>query len=319
MHNKLQLYFQKQLRRILGFYKFLILLKKERNTAIVINWTHIGDMCYTFSYLKEFMARNNITSCALPSTGYNSQIIKYYPISGVHIFYVKSDAYINDINIFLMTDLGRQIYKYLFKRKRIVNLMYRFYMPAIQLFKYPSLNWLDLIKYSAYQICGECKPQYPQITACNIEDIVTKNNIRKGKTIILNPYASSMNMIPAECWADIAAYIRKKGYLAVTTLSDTSQQPVLGTKGIITDLAESYFLAEFCGYVIGVRSGWMDFIISSKSRKICIYNHYNDEYVLENIWSLKAWGDNDITELSYDSKSMSAEDIVTKVIQHWGI
>jgi hypothetical protein len=121
-----------------------------------------------------------------------------------------------------------------------------------------------------------------------VQEIIKKNDLKKGKTVLIAPKAVTLENIYSPLWEKIADYYISNGYSVVTNLQHESEQPIRGTIGLALPLNELYILAEYAGNFIGFRSGLCDMIAySSCRRKYVIYPSADvrcfDKYTFENL------------------------------------
>ena len=107
-----------------------------------------------------------------------------------------------------------------------------------------------------------------------LKEIMKENELKKGKTVIISPYANTLPSLPQWVWENLADKIKKKGYCVCTNIGNPTEQAIKGTIPLRFEFSVSVPLLEMCGYFIGIRSGLCDIISSAKCKKIIIYQPY---------------------------------------------
>ena len=109
---------------------------------------------------------------------------------------------------------------------------------------------------------------------CAKEEIVSKydseNGIVKGKTIILSPYANTIDTSNMVDWEKVVEQLNDKGF-TVFTNCEKKEQVVSGSMQIFAPFSYMKQLVEYAGCFIGIRSGLCDVISSAKAKKIILY------------------------------------------------
>lgn len=120
------------------------------------------------------------------------------------------------------------------------------------------------------------------------EEFCRENNIVKGKSVILAPYAKSILQVSVVFWESLAAGLKKNGYHVYTNCNGTSELPVAGTKKIFFPLEIANSVAEYAGCFIGLRSGLCDLICCADCMKIIIYPKWvNDNMSIKQFYTFQ--------------------------------
>ncbi|MCL2698894.1 MAG: hypothetical protein FWE68_01130 [Defluviitaleaceae bacterium] len=137
---------------------------------------------------------------------------------------------------------------------------------------YKGLNYQDYYKYWVFGLDEAAAPDVPA-AECNegyIRELFRENNLQKGKTVILSPYANSMPGIPSELFEKLAERLKSKGY-SVATNAAGDEKPVPGTVSLGFPVKELIPVAEYAGAFAGLRSGLFDVLISASCKKVILY------------------------------------------------
>ncbi len=95
-------------------------------------------------------------------------------------------------------------------------------------------------------------------------------NLPENRTVILAPYAKSIKPIDFNWWIKIRDILLKSGFQPVTNVG-INEKPIEGTQGITIPFEEIIPFSELAGWVIGLRSGLMDILSSSKCKLTVLY------------------------------------------------
>ena len=96
--------------------------------------------------------------------------------------------------------------------------------------------------------------------------------IERGKTVIIAPFAYSVNSLPVWFWNKIANELVERGYKVFANISPTNEvNSFENMKSLFCTFQESVPLLDYAGYFIGLRSGFCDIISSSTCKKIILY------------------------------------------------
>lgn len=133
-------------------------------------------------------------------------------------------------------------------------------------------NMLKFYKHKGLNLMGRVNLQLPNLE-CREEDIAgifEHMKLKKGKTVLLSPFATCADEISERFWAGLAKLLAGKGYSVCTNCSK-QEEAVKGTKSIFLPYSQIIAFLDMAGVFIGIRSGLADIISSSKCKKIIIY------------------------------------------------
>jgi len=92
----------------------------------------------------------------------------------------------------------------------------------------------------------------------------------KEKTIIINPYSYTIKDELTSFWNNLVHELKKLKFEVITYVIG-DQKPISGTAGLSSTLNEIIPIAEFCGTVISIRSGFNDLLQFAQCRLVNIY------------------------------------------------
>lgn len=227
----------------------------------------LGDIYLVGLYLKQYFQNHNINEYAVVVTGKNCKTVAdMFGIKNIEI--LSSDEADSLLCIYRMTG----------KEKLKIKLMHPYYPYTNEILMnfrkmYELFNFEFLFKQYVLGLDESAKPCYPAIDLKEdfIQDFFEKNNLKKGKTVILSPYANTVISIPDQIWIAIAEKLSQKGYCVCTSCAGEKEEPVLGTKAVNFPVDAACHIAEAAGYFIGLRSGLCDIIMKADCRKVILY------------------------------------------------
>ena len=270
------------------------LLLKNRKTVYLIPHIGMGDYCIVLGYLGAYKEKYNIRHVTLIIPPNRKEVAQFYPYWD-SLLVLNNPLYLGIVS-FSGIPIGSTIHR---KIRRIKNISYGIQLKGLA--RYPSVHVDDVVKKILGLPCTE-ERKGPCVPQTDILGLIEKYDLSRRNTVLLNPYTSGVSVkeIDANFYIMLTETLKANGFSVVTILGSEKQAAVSGTKGMITSLAEAWYLAQWCSYVIGTRSGFFDFIRLSDCNMIGIYDpsykpkmrkifslHLpgKDEHVLEFVWT----------------------------------
>lgn len=265
---------------LFGLPTTIWMLLRNRNTVYYIPHIGLGDYCIALGYLDSFKKKYDIKHITLIVPKNRLEVAQFYP-SWDSLLHLKWPLYIG-VACFGGIPVGRIIHR---KAKRIQSIYPCIYLDRWLLYDNPAICMDDMIKLILKLPGGE-ERKAPKIPETDIHNIVERYDLSKGNTILLNPYTSGVAVteIENDFYLKLIGKLRVSGFTVETILGSYEQAPLPGTCGIVTSLSEAWYLARWCGSVIGTRSGFFDFIRYSGCNTVAIYE---PTYKLRDIYTLE--------------------------------
>lgn len=291
---------------IKGWFVANRLIKQNHGKNMIFTLENVGDQCMELAYAKSYKEYNNIKHLAVITSKPEHAVFKYFEGQFDSLVKVKKSDF-DALLLFYKSDLGQIFRK---KHNEILCAYYTAFARNDLLLwnKYIRLSDLEKAIYRIPRETMPCKIK-PLDNRAWIEELINNGTIRPGKTILLNPYANSMNGVSDDFWVNLAKLLRNKGYNILTGVCG-SQKAINGTVAINFPLERTVSLVEACGWVIGLRSGFLDLCALSSTKIVVIENdtyHLTDACNLEywwpqnkNIWSLRYNDEENMLEKVYD-------------------
>ncbi len=220
----------------------------------------LGDIFFTMSYLNAFRQKNSIGKCVICVIGDAcKEVVSLFGPYRVQSFtqrnldeLIQACLYGRDRNFFIAHQ----------DRPYVVNLHRALYVKCIP---------LEIIyRCGVFGLPIGTEPEKPE----HFRQYPYLNRIRRGKAVILSPYAKSVSALPRKLWEEIVRDYKGRGYQCLTNVAG-EEKPLEGTEELRAGIAELQSAAEWAGHFIGIRSGLCDVLTYAKCEKTVLYPDYN--------------------------------------------
>lgn len=266
--------------------------KYPDETIFVRPWQGTGDIYLLGAYMDEMLEnyRTNKYVLTVPTTS----IKKTIELFGVNTIIYKSE------NAFKLLQFGRLMG---FEKLGMVSLNDNLdQRDLVKIRGYKGLDSHTLFQKLVFR-CKERKTEF-HFYQENSDEIFIRYGLPKGRTVLLSPYAVTIDEIPMERWEQIAEKLIQKGAIVCTNVGSEQEVPIKGTRGLFIPYKQIVDFIEKAGSFIGLRNGLCDIISSSHARLAVIYPkhkpHKNSFYY--RCYGLKNLGlrYENLLELEYD-------------------
>lgn len=293
---------------IFGLPTTIWLLLRDRRTVYYIPHIGLGDYCIALGYMEPFKRKYDIKHITLIVPSNRVEVAQYYPCWD-QLLILKEPLYIG-IACFGGIPFGRMIHR---RMKRIQSIYPCVHLDRWLLYNNPAISMDGMIKL-ILKLPESIERKTPEVPETDIHKIVEKYGLSKGTTILLNPYTSGVGVaeIEIDFYLKLIDRLTANGFVVETILGSAEQKPLPGTRGVIASLAEAWYLARWCGWVIGTRSGFFDFIRFSGCNIIGIYE---PTYRLREIYSLSLPNRNDHVK-EYILESGREDELIDNILSN---
>ena len=259
------------------------LIREHSDSHMVFTFENVGDPCLELAYLRRFQQEHGYKRISVLTCNPTHPLYEYFVDQFDELIYVKEKDLLA-LLMFYKSDMG-----FSFRRKNN-EITCAYYSAGIRsdVYLWNKYIRLDRIVKSIYGIPLDSKPCSIHKIDCSeyINDLIEKSVIIPSKTVILNPYATSCREVPLTFFEKIADELTNKGYKVLCSING-NQMATKNTETITYSLDKLVSIVEACGYLIGVRSGFMD-LASYANAKIISIDHDNfsisDASKLEDLW-----------------------------------
>lgn len=255
---------------IIGFFLSLIYNRKKDDIYLLV-WGHIGEAVYTSSLLPELKRQKKKNINILTYTPYD-QIVELYK-SNYNSCMVLSRRKFDCIRRYALSAICIHN-NFMGAEWRFFDAKYHvdldeFYVVG---FNY-KVGQLGLTYSTKHSLITDPVPLEDE----NVQTIIKKYNIQKGKAVILIPYAQSAKLIDFEKWEKIVIILKNKGYNVFTNVKDESEKEIENTIPIIIPLKYMITVTQYAGLAISIRCGLTDLLAVSECNIEVLYRVENKE------------------------------------------
>lgn len=155
------------------------------------------------------------------------------------------------------------------------------------------------------------------------DDIFVKNGLRKGKTVLISPYATTVESLSQPTWQRMVDTLKSKGFDVCTNVAG-KEEPIPGSIPLNIPFDQVIDFVEQAGFFIGIRSGLCDIIAFAKANKTIFYPTWTDRTSeLRNhnyrYYSFRKMGlcTDDLLEIQFaEGKETDIADVTCQFISH---
>lgn len=210
-------------------------------------YTHIGDVALALSWLWAFRCEKHISRLTVLISEKLSGLARLYS-EDIDEILVKEQKELEALSSFLEAD--RQVHY-----NNIIGYEWNFISKERQT---PVPLTLLMYKTEHLGISYAAASKHIKGLTGGYNWAVDKYKIKKGKSVILIPYARSAGMLPFDFWTAIAADLNKE-YVVYTNVAD-NEIPVHGTIPINIPLEYMIDIVNYAGHAVSVRCGVADLL-----------------------------------------------------------
>jgi hypothetical protein len=225
-----------------------------RHHLVLCPFDGLGDVYWLMSYLPAFCAANDIEHAAAVVVGRGcEQVVR---VCGAEAAGVLTHQEMDDlIRAVLLSDAAD--YTIGFTPDRSGS-------PLI--YQGESLTLFDYYRSVVYGLDASATPALPG----HLDEFENADDIARGGSVIIAPYAKSVVAPPLRFWEDIVAEHAAAGRTVYTNVAG-GEQPLAGTLPLRVPLGQMVAAVEHAGTFIGLRSGLCDVVHTARARKIVVY------------------------------------------------
>lgn len=240
----------------------------------------IGDFYLLALYLEDYLKKEGIRNYVLAgdSKGF-TKIADLFGIRAENIVLLGEDE----------TDCLIQAYVFGGAKRYRMHLLTIWQKLSFNscLVKYrDGFSFMDTVCSFTYGLPGDAEPFAPLFDELDGEIVAMceKMGMVRGRTVVLSPYAYSLQSLPLHFWQRLADRLAGEGYVVCVNVDAKKEKCVLeNVIPVSFTFKQSRAVLEYAGYLVGIRSGFMDITSGAKCRKFVLYPQYIKEQVV-NQW-----------------------------------
>ena len=270
--------------------------KKGHNEVLVIMPQLIGDVCYAMAYMRAFVEKNNKEGkiVRLLLNEKRKDLIYLYNYQYDVVWLKNKSQGLNRLQWILQRPFCIK-----FARENGIYSTVPFFFVKIN--GKVKRDGLDILRNDLLGLPGMPTIDFPNVPVIPISSIPNFDN-EKNRIVIINPYSNSVRGFDLSVFEKIAENLKRRGYYVFTNVI-TGQQPIVGTAALNCSINELYNICKQIPLFVSVRSGIVDFCISSDVNLFIL--HFNKNKMLLHdfykVCQLSAWGKMNATEYFYDN------------------
>lgn len=229
----------------------------------------IGDTIFALGFLKEYLNENNIANCCIVGCHQKERIYQWY--RNDYDNYIQVPHWVlRKIYEASKTDLGAELF---LKNKNsfFLAMPQGYYRGGDQqYYMLDKFTQIDAYKCCLYRLQSSSNIKRPEFRCDDISRIIEEYKLLEGRTVILTPGANTLKE-KIDIFDELARKFLEIGYMVLTNITNKNDKVVKNTQGVMIPLDCICRVAEFCGMVIGMRSGLFDVLMFSNAKIIALY------------------------------------------------
>lgn len=249
--------------------------------TVLLAFGAIGDICYCLYALKAVKELHGKKILVI-TNGKNAPVVSAFKGVNKTVVLREEESKIfseaaqdEEFSFFKVTDVSKSV----FNCGALKESEYRKFIKA----EGETINLNEIIRRSFERKGVAFKPTLPSVNA----DITRFSGLDFKNTVIINPYSNSMKIGSASLFQDMADELRGRNFTVFTNVTG-EQQPLINTHALKCSTTELYMLSQKVKSFISIRSGIVDFCISSGGNFKIYYTDMWDG-LFKKAYCLKGW------------------------------
>lgn len=246
---------------------------RNRNTEYVVVCDHIGDFIITLGYISAFQKAKKTDDITIVSTKKFGFFLTSFNV-GYQFINVNRNFLYSIVNIG-RTNWGQRVLDNL-TNVTIINPVNNFTANTFDyIARFPNMTLKDCIKYGALRLSESAEFILPKFSPPPKKRKDYSFLLKKNNTVVLAPYASILDTSEAEItfFESLASRLKSQGYHVLTNISSDKHAPLKGTAPLRCRLEELPAIVESAGYIVGLRSGVLDYLAYCNCTMVALYPH----------------------------------------------
>lgn len=209
-----------------------------------------------------------------------------------------------------------------FKKGSLINLHHFYYMKGIRrLMGYEGVTLFDIFKL-LLDVPLTSQPEAPVFARTEdkitfVETLFKNANLRKGRTILLAPEATTIEEININFWKELIERLQKLDYDLALSAYKKEYTHTLSIPVVNFSFKYAIAAVDYAGYFVSMRSGFCDIVSASVSPKIILYpkmHWFGGELIKAATLKQLSPENNDVLfELEYSNEETQA--VVNRIVE----
>ena len=237
----------------------------------------LGDVYWAMSFLSAYSEKNHIGKTAIIVIGNACrQVAELFGAT--------------DITVLENKEMDELVQAVIYTREGNSIIAHHDRPYTDNIIKWLDKHFLSFIDYYRCAVYGLAKDT-PPIQPHKFENYKNQEQMPKGKSVILSPYAKSVIVMASGFWEKIADDYLAKGFSVYTNVVD-EELPINRTLPLNISISQMLSAVEYAGTFIGIRSGLCDVLNTANCRKIvafpdCFYS--TTPHKVADFFALPGW------------------------------
>ena len=245
-----------------GFFGCLGLLIKNRRTHYVLSTYGVGDALMACAYLKAYKNAYNIPHVTLVGKKSKEDIFRMYQGEYDDLMILSDKKMIRLTNAFLFDFAYHFFYKWRFRiTPAVINCHIKNFdmLNKNDNYFYETATMEGLYKSLLFMLPENVSATAPDTSGLpDIQEIAAALGAKPGKSVLLLPYANSVQMIDMDFLEGLAERLASEGYACFTNSSTPKESALPGTAKVSFGIAETTAFIRYCGNMVSLRNGMCD-------------------------------------------------------------
>jgi hypothetical protein len=230
----------------------------------VLSTFGIGDAIIACAYLRAYKKTYNIPHITLVGKKSMSDIFMLYEKEYDELLLLEDKKIVQMTDAFLFDFAYYWFYRWKFQITPAVIVCH---IKNFNILNYKnnaffdSSRMYDLYKSVLYMLPQDASMVLPDVRLLpDIRDKTDGQDVIEDRSVILLPFANSVQKIDIEFWNALAARLTDDGYVCFTNTNRPGDKPIIGTKAISFGIAQTAAFIQYCGRAVSLRNGMCDLI-----------------------------------------------------------
>jgi hypothetical protein len=261
---------------VAGFFRCVGLLVRNRKTHYVLSTFGIGDAIMACAYLRAYKEAYKIPHVTLVGKKSMSDIFMLYKNEYDELLLLEDKKIVQLTDAFLFDFAYYWFYRWKFQITPAVIICH---IKNFNILNYNgnaffnSSRMYDLYKSVLYMLPQGASMVLPDVRFLpDIRDEIYGQDVVKGRSVILLPFANSVQTIDMAFWNALAARLTDNGYVCFTNANRPGDKPITGTKAISFGIAQTAAFIQYCGRAVSLRNGMCDLIQYTNCKLAVVYS-----------------------------------------------
>lgn len=276
---------------------FLILCRKNKNKNVVVAFgPAMGDVLFSLAYISAIT--NEKKETLFLCTEKTAWLVKLFSVQNVMIKSVD----VKQIKHMPAAYIYRPTNAILNGIDNLTIASVFMYYSVEEVWQDKCGTLLSVLRDKAFRCESSALPQRPHVPYKYVDVIIPK------KSVLISPTSASSKGVDDTEWRSVIDWLKKNNYTVFTNCSSPHEVELPNTEKIVLDMISIYNIIDRFDIVIGIRSGFQDFIIDRAKTIISINTGNMYPCFTLTQWATKA----NVRELSY-KKETFFEDVIGNV------